>query len=277
VFDKENDKYKAFAVMKIKKFTFVNDCFHDKSNAVVGVFLQALIINFLFLSCSTMKKITQLPTQIEFQDIEEVVSLFETQMPVTMREQIANYNIEDLNFGIAASYNDSVLEYNSANRKIKKAMIVQYSSIIMDASLDTFLKVIPIEKWGQYLSGWKEGEVKEIPAETNMDLKYQAERMVLGLGNDMTKAEVIKKTDSTASVFWRVYHSDNNSTLSDIGKLEIISLGKTKIKVIFHSAHDLKFYGLIRIPKYFVHSGLKQTFLKHLRNYKKIVTGSKIK
>jgi len=118
--------------------------------------LFALIINFLFLNCSTMKKITQLPTQIEFQDIEEVVSLLETQIPVTIREQIANYNIEDLNFGIAASYNDSVLEYNSANRKIKKAMIVQYSSIIMDASLDTFLKVIPIEKWGQYLSGWKE-------------------------------------------------------------------------------------------------------------------------
>jgi len=49
MFDEENVKYKAFAVMKIKEFTFVNDCFHDKSNAVVDVFLQTLT-TFSFFS-----------------------------------------------------------------------------------------------------------------------------------------------------------------------------------------------------------------------------------
>ena len=30
-------------VFKIKKFTFVNDCFKNENNAVFGVFLQRLI------------------------------------------------------------------------------------------------------------------------------------------------------------------------------------------------------------------------------------------
>ena len=34
----ENVKNKAFEALKIREFTFVNDCFQDKSNAVIGVF-----------------------------------------------------------------------------------------------------------------------------------------------------------------------------------------------------------------------------------------------
>ncbi len=39
----KNVKDKAFEVLKIKEFTFVNDCFQNKNNAVFGVFLQRLI------------------------------------------------------------------------------------------------------------------------------------------------------------------------------------------------------------------------------------------
>jgi len=38
----KNVKDKAFEVLKIKEFTFVNDCFQNKNNAVFGVFLQRL-------------------------------------------------------------------------------------------------------------------------------------------------------------------------------------------------------------------------------------------
>ena len=34
----ENVKDKAFEVLKIKEFTFVNDCFQNESNTVFGVF-----------------------------------------------------------------------------------------------------------------------------------------------------------------------------------------------------------------------------------------------
>ena len=35
----ESSKDKAFEVLKIKEFTFVNGCFQNESNAVFGVFL----------------------------------------------------------------------------------------------------------------------------------------------------------------------------------------------------------------------------------------------
>jgi len=34
----ENVKNKACEILKIKEFTFVNDCFQDKHNAVIDVF-----------------------------------------------------------------------------------------------------------------------------------------------------------------------------------------------------------------------------------------------
>ncbi|MFW5777956.1 MAG: hypothetical protein ACOCW7_02175, partial [Bacteroidota bacterium] len=40
--DKENVRGKA-AMDEKQEFTFVNDCFEDKPNAAIGVFLQALI------------------------------------------------------------------------------------------------------------------------------------------------------------------------------------------------------------------------------------------
>ena len=45
----KNVKDKAFEVLKIKEFTFVNDCFQNKNNAVFGVFLQRLIKTNLFV------------------------------------------------------------------------------------------------------------------------------------------------------------------------------------------------------------------------------------
>jgi hypothetical protein len=39
---RENVKGKAFEVLKIKEFTFVNDCFKNENNAEFGVFSQRL-------------------------------------------------------------------------------------------------------------------------------------------------------------------------------------------------------------------------------------------
>jgi hypothetical protein len=237
--------------------------------------ILSLVMSFLLFSCTGINNITKMPRQEEFQDLKEVVSLLDTKMPVPVRETVDSFTIEDMEQGKALSYDDTVNEYISNNKKIEKPMVVQYSVITMDASLNDFLKVIPIENWGSHLAGWKGGEVKQIPSEPENNSRYQAERMVLALGNDMTKAEIIETTDTTASVFWRVYYSDNDSTLSDVGKLEITALGEKKIKVIFHSAHDLKFYGFMRLPKFIVRPGLERTFLEHLRKYKKTVLEAK--
>lgn len=215
--------------------------------------------------------ITQMPNRDEFQDLKAVVTLLDSQMPVTVKKQISQFSGEELENGIAISYTDTITEYNTNVKMLHKPMIVEYSVMVMDISLGEFNRIIPAEKWGQYLSGWKGGEIKEVNDVTLKNSKYQTERMVLGLGNDMTKAEIIEKSDSKISVFWRVYFSDNGSTLSDVGKLDIISIDKNKIKIIFHSAHDLKFYGLLRLPKSIIQKGLKQTFLKHLKQYKKVV------
>lgn len=238
------------------------------------ILLFLLMINFIS-GCTGITHITKMPSQEEFQDLKEVVSLLDTKMPVSIRETIENMKLEEMDQGKALSYDDIVQEYNSANKKIEKPMIVQYSVITIDASLNEFLKIIPIENWGSHLSGWKRGEVKQIPGESGGESRYQAERMVLSLGNDMTKAEIVETTDTSAFVFWRAYYSDNDSTISDVGELEVIALGQNKIKVIFHSAHDLKFYGLFGLPKSIVHSGLERTFLEHLRKYKQLVMEAK--
>ena len=39
----EGFKDKAFEVLKIKEFTFVNDCWQNENNAVFGVFVQRLL------------------------------------------------------------------------------------------------------------------------------------------------------------------------------------------------------------------------------------------
>jgi len=233
--------------------------------------MLSLTMSMFLLGCTGIHGITKMPNQEEFQDLKETVSLLDAKMPVHVRKTIDSFTIEDMNNGKVLSYDDTVTEYNTNDKKIEKPMVVQYSVITMDTTLEKFLKVIPIENWGSHLSGWKGGEVKQIPNKSEKNSRYQAERMVLALGNDMTKAEITETTDSSASVFWRVYYSDNGSTLSDIGKLEITALGEKKIKVIFHSAHDLKFYGLIKLPNFMVRPGLERTFLEHLRKYKKSV------
>ncbi len=40
---------KAFEVLKIKEFTFVNDCFQDENNTAFGVILQRLINLFMMV------------------------------------------------------------------------------------------------------------------------------------------------------------------------------------------------------------------------------------
>jgi len=237
--------------------------------------IMILLMNILIFGCTGINNITKMPRQEDFHDLKEVVSLLDANMPNSIREKIDNSTAEEMDQGKALSYEETVMEYNSINKKTEKPMIVQYSVITMDAALNEFLKVIPLENWGSHLSGWEGGEVRQIPTESESKSRYQAERMILALGNDMTKAEIIETTDKSASVFWRVYYSDNNSTLSDLGKLEITALGDKKIKMVFHSAHDLKFYGLMRLPKFMVHSGLRRTFLDHLRKYKKTVLEAK--
>ena len=37
-------EFKAFEVLKIKEFTFVNDCFQNKNNEEIGHYGQTLII-----------------------------------------------------------------------------------------------------------------------------------------------------------------------------------------------------------------------------------------
>ena len=80
----------------------------------------------------------------------------------------------------------------------------------------------------------------------------------------MTKTEIIEYGLDNATVYWRVYHSDNNTTISDIGYVEFSSSKIGGTIVTFQSAHKLY------LPNFIVKISLADTFMAHLRNYRNI-------
>jgi len=94
------------------------------------------------------------------------------------------------------------------------------------------------------------------------------------LGNmDMTKAEWIYYYADGALVYWRVYHSDNNSVEADVGTVEFWSYDASTTLVVFHSAHRLNAPLGIHISNTLVRPTLEWFFLRYIDRYREIVGG----
>jgi hypothetical protein len=165
-----------------------------------------------------------------------------------------------------ASYRQKVREYISAD---PLTMVVELTRIIIDVPYDSFIRKIPPETWGEHLSGYLGGEVVVMKRDEQSRATHQVERMVLKApikNLDMTKTEVIVYEQNRATVYWRVFHSENRTTKSDIGYVEFAGIGNTATMVTFQSAHKLY------LPNFIVKWNLANTFARHLENYQSIVT-----
>lgn len=110
----------------------------------------------------------------------------------------------------------------------------------------------------------------------------QLERMVLSpfpcdwetplTDMDMTKVEFIEYTDSSATVYWRVMYSDNDSTEEDVGSVSFAAYDDFSTVVTFHSAHRLNAPLGIHLPNPLVRLTLVSIFQDHIWHYGDLVT-----
>jgi hypothetical protein len=170
----------------------------------------------------------------------------------------------------------------------KRHMAVELTEMLIDVPHATFLTSIPLADWGKRLANQISSHVR--PVETSGgNVIRQVDRMVLHpfpcqqpkLANqDMTKMEIIDH--GANKVYWRVYHSDNKSTLQDVGSVEFRpASGGQRTRVIFHSAHLLSAAGIPVDPAIIVleplgnGSILSKTFVSHLKAYaQRVLSGA---
>lgn len=177
---------------------------------------------------------------------------------------------KNLKAGKVYTYVQDVKEENNGNYK---KMAVEYSTRLISVPYDDFIKIIPPHEWGSNLYNLIGRGISHQDSDDNNNISRQVERMILaGLGQnmDMTKVEVFQYESEKVTVYWRVRASDNNTTDSDIGMLEIKKNSDNDTLVTFHSAHRLRLFGL-PLPSSLIHYSVGNTFLKHLDNYKAIV------
>jgi hypothetical protein len=173
---------------------------------------------------------------------------------------------QDTSKGFQTAYIQEVREYPSS-KPLK--MAVELTRIIIDVPYYEFIQKIPPEAWGAHLSGYLGGEVLVLKRDGQSRATHQIERMVLRApirNLDMTKSEVIVYDSDRATVYWRVFHSDNGTTRSDIGCVEFAGIDSKSTMVTFQSAHRLY------VPNFLVKWSLASTFMRHLENYKKIAS-----
>ena len=84
--------------------------------------------------------------------------------------------------------------------------------------------------------------------------------------NDMTKMEIVEYGEKSATVSWRVFFSDNGSTVSGIGTVRFESDGDEATQITFHSAHRLRL-GIVPIEPHLAVFGLTRAFLAHANRY----------
>lgn len=153
-----------------------------------------------------------------------------------------------------------------------------------------FLERFEPATWGVHLDHYLGGEVQILETDSQGRATQQVERMVLTalpcdieielFNMDMTKVEEIIYEDEKVTVYWRVMHSDNCSTLSDVGSVSFSRYGPNETLITFHSAHLLGRPSLLTPSGYDALSSelakpaLKNFFADHVDHYRELVTGS---
>ncbi len=212
----------------------------------------------------------------EIWNIKPLIINYQKQTPPEQLVILDNAKKEKLAQGVAVAFVQNVAEDFNAS---PKPAAVEISRILINVPYKKFIERLPIESWGSHLAHYLGGEVKVLERNTKGQAIRQVERMVISslpkdqdvyaFNQDMTKAEQIIYEKNRSIVYWRVFHSDNDSTVMDLGSVEFAAYDANSVLVTFHSAHRLKMTGIPIWPPLATQS-LRKTFLDHLRNYKKL-------
>ena len=208
-------------------------------------------------------------------------------IPPRVRSAMSNASEADLRQGVSRSWTQDVSEGGKTRK-----MTVELTKKLIPIPYETFIARLPPDQWGgPNLARYLGGEVKTVASDAQGRPTRQLERMVLAqddlapllgphaqalagrFANDMTKAETITWGDDSARVDWRVYGSNNGSTLADLGSVTFEKAGEGTL-VTFHSAHqlgvpgsDLLGAGPIALPPALVGKPLENAFLAHAHHY----------
>ena len=195
------------------------------------------------------------------------IKKLKSEIPSGISRKINSASKEKLSKGLKLSYPCKINDFPDS---APVNMVVEFTQLSINMPYEKFLARLAPAAWGKSLAGYIGGEVQVIEKDRQNRPVKQIERMVLKAPIkrlDMTKSEVIVYEENKATVYWRVYHSDNKTTKPDIGYVEFGPLDKDTTRITFHSAHKLY------LPNFMVRIILAGTFMKYLRNYRKIVTG----
>ena len=231
-----------------------------------------------WIFCCDDYRLTWHPSRDADWDIVDVVEGFQQAAPTDAVRAVQQADPSALRRVVAASFLQDVAEYPNA---APVEMAVEYTRGLVDLSFDDLQQVLPAEDWGIRLGTWIGGEVKVYARDGEGRATRQLERMVLSpcrvivetplSNNDMTKVEVIHYRPGGATVYWRVMHSDNDSTETDVGSVDFSAYGHDATLVTFHSAHRLNAPGGIHLPNDLVKLALGETFAELVRGYQDYV------
>lgn len=212
-------------------------------------------------------------------------------IPPGARAHFAAATDAQLKKGMSESWTQDVTVGGKQER-----MTVELTKKLIPVPYETFMKRLPANAWGgPNLARYLGGEVQTVARDAQGRPTKQLERMVLAqddlapllgehaqrfagkFANDMTKAETISYGENASRVDWRVYGSNNGSTLADVGSVTFEKAGEGTL-VTFHSAHKLGVPGTaqlglppIALPAELVRKPLEQAFLAHANHYADVV------
>jgi hypothetical protein len=229
-----------------------------------------------YIFCCDDYVVTQMPEAIDY-DIETLIEDYQALLPSQVAEERAGLSRTELVEGRAWTWEQDLADRVDAPLK---TMAVELSVQLIEVPYSDFVDRLAPATWGINLAYYLGGQLLVIEEDQGLAVK-QVERMVLSpfecdmdtrLGNmDMTKTEVIRYYSGRAKVYWRVYHSDNNSTEADVGSVEFSQYDEFSTLVTFHSAHRLNAPLGIHISNDLVQVTLQTYFLEHIRHYADLV------
>ncbi len=231
-----------------------------------------------WIFCCDDYDITWLPETDEDWNVLPVVEDFQAATPGWASAAIEQASLSELRAGVSVSYQQQVAEtVGGAPRE----MAVEITRQVIEIPYPLFVQRLATEDWGIQLDHYLGGEVLIYEQDEQGRATRQLERMVLSpfpcdwesplTNNDMTKVEVIRYGADWSTVTWRVMHSNNNSTETDVGSVDFRAYGESSTVVTFHSAHRLNAPGGIHIPNSLLAPSLSSTFLDFVRHYRNIV------
>ena len=238
------------------------------------------VCNWLF--CCDDYEITWYPSADRHWNIVSVVQHFQAQAPAAERATVDAATDADLRSGVSVAFEQDVQEYSDLPAQ---RLAVHISRLLIEVPYAELETRLPAEAWGVNLDHYLGGQVVVFDRDTESRATRQLERMVLTplpidfehvlSNNDMTKVEVIEYADERATVYWRVMHSNNASTVTDVGSVDFQAWNGGTL-VTFHSAHRLQTLGGIPIPNALLKGLLSQTFMDFLTHYRDLLASKRL-